>query len=194
MHLRSNPAGDELVHFSTLEIPDLILIEPRVFADQRGFFLESYHRQRFVAAGLPADFVQDNHSGSRRGTLRGLHYQIRQPQGKLVRVVVGEAFDVAVDLRRSSPTFGRWAGVQLSAEKKNQLWVPPGFAHGFCVLSEWAEVLYKTTDYYAPEWERSLLWNDPSIGIRWPLPLGLDLMLSEKDSRGVPLKQAEVYD
>lgn len=194
MHLRSNPAGAEPVHFSTLEIPDLILIEPRVFADQRGFFLESYHRQRFVAAGLPADFVQDNHSGSRRGTLRGLHYQIRQPQGKLVRVVVGEAFDVAVDLRRSSPTFGRWAGVQLSAEKKNQLWVPPGFAHGFCVLSEWAEVLYKTTDYYAPEWERSLLWNDPSIGIRWPLPLGLDLMLSEKDSRGVPLKQAEVYD
>lgn len=194
MHPRSSPAEDRPVRFTALEIPELILIEPRVFADQRGFFLESYHKQRFVAAGLPADFVQDNHSGSRRGSLRGLHYQIRQPQGKLVRVVVGEAFDVAVDLRRSSPTFGRWVGVQLSAEKKNQLWVPPGFAHGFCVLSEWAEVFYKTTDYYAPEWERSLLWNDPAIGIRWPLPPGLEPMLSEKDRRGLPLQQAEVYD
>lgn len=194
MHPHSSPAGDQPVHFTALEIPDLILIEPRVLSDQRGFFLESYHKQRFVAAGLPADFVQDNQSGSRRGSLRGLHYQIRQPQGKLVRVVVGEAFDVAVDLRRSSPTFGHWVGVELSAAKKNQLWVPPGFAHGFCVLSEWAEVFYKTTDYYAPEWERSLLWNDAAIGIHWPFPPGLEPVLSEKDRRGVPLKQAEVYD
>ncbi len=194
MQRRSSPDQDQPVRFSALEIPDLILIEPRVFADQRGFFLESYHKQRFAAAGLPPDFVQDNHSGSRRGSLRGLHYQIRQPQGKLVRVVAGEAFDVAVDLRRRSTTFGRWVGVNLSAEKKNQLWIPAGFAHGFCVLSEWAEVLYKATDYYAPEWECSLLWNDPAIGIRWPLALGQEPLLSDKDRHGVPLEQAEVYD
>ena len=182
------------MQFIPMEIPDLILIEPRIFGDQRGFFLESYHRERFTSAGLPADFVQDNHSGSRRGSLRGLHYQIRQPQGKLVRVVVGEAFDVAVDLRRQSPTFGHWVGVHLSAEKKTELWIPTGFAHGFLVLSEWAEVLYKTTDYYAPEWERSLLWNDPEIGIRWPLAADQEPLLSEKDRSGVPLSQAEVYD
>ncbi len=190
----SSRGSDQGVRFVPLDLPDLILIEPRVFADHRGFFFESYHRQRFVDAGLPADFVQDNHSGSRRGSLRGLHYQIRQPQGKLVRVVVGEAFDVAVDLRRRSPTFGRWAGATLSAEKKNELWIPAGFAHGFCVLSDWAEVFYKATDYYAPEWERSLLWNDPAIGIRWPLIPGAEPLLSDKDRRGVPLAQAEVYD
>jgi len=180
--------------FKRLEIPDVILIEPQVFKDDRGFFLESFHKKQFLQAGLTADFVQDNHSGSRRGALRGLHYQIRQPQGKLVRVIAGEAYDVAVDLRRTSPTFGRWVGVYLSAERKDQLWIPPGFAHGFYVLSEWAEVLYKATDYYARQWERSLLWNDPKIGVKWPLPQGETPILSEKDSRGLPLTEAEVYD
>ncbi|MFH1185488.1 MAG: dTDP-4-dehydrorhamnose 3,5-epimerase, partial [Chloroflexota bacterium] len=160
------------MQFTPLELPDVIRIEPRLFTDDRGFFLESYHRQQFEAAGLPADFVQDNHSGSRRGALRGLHYQIRQPQGKLVRLVTGEVFDVAVDLRRSSPTFGRWVGATLSGERKDQLWIPPGFAHGFYVLSDWAEVLYKATDYYAPQWERSLLWNDTTVGVQWPLSPG----------------------
>ena len=182
------------MQFRQLEIPEVILIEASVMQDTRGFFLESYQKERFAAAGIEADFVQDNHSGSRQGSLRGLHYQIRQPQGKLVRLVAGEAFDVAVDLRRSSATFGRWVGAHLSAESKNQLWVPPGFAHGFYVVSAWAEVLYKATDYYAPEWERSLLWNDPQIGIQWPLGPGELPLLSEKDSRALPLAQAEVYD
>jgi dTDP-4-dehydrorhamnose 3,5-epimerase len=182
------------MQFTPLEIPEVVLIEPRVFADERGFFLESYHKARFLDAGIQADFVQDNHSGSRRGSVRGLHYQLRQAQGKLVRVIFGEAFDVAVDLRRSSHTFGRWVGARLSAEMKNQLWIPAGFAHGFCVLSEWAEVLYKATDYYAPQWERSLLWNDGDVGIVWPLPPGLEPLLSEKDRQGTPLVQAEVYD
>jgi dTDP-4-dehydrorhamnose 3,5-epimerase len=171
-----------------------MLIEPSVFEDPRGFFLESYHKEHFSAAGLGADFVQDNHSGSRQGSLRGLHYQIRQPQGKLVRVIAGAAYDVAVDLRRTSPTFGRWVGVHLLADKKNQLWIPPGFAHGFYVISSWAEILYKATEYYAPQWERSLLWNDPAIGIPWPLRPGEEPLLSEKDRNGVPLAQAEVYD
>src|SRR4030042_195372 len=182
------------MQFFPLEVADVVRIEPRVFADERGFFLESYHRQQFQAAGLPTEFVQDNHSGSHRGTLRGLHYQIRQPQGKLVRLVVGEVFDVAVDVRRSSPTFGRWVGARLSAESKHQLWIPPGFAHGFLVLSEWAEVLYKATDYYAPQWERSLLWNDPAVGIQWPLARGEEPVLSDKDKHGLTLRQAEVYD
>lgn len=182
------------MRFVALEIPDVILIEPRVFEDERGFFLESYHKQQFMAAGLPADFVQDNHSGSRRGSLRGLHYQIRQPQGKLVRVISGRAYDVAVDLRRTSSSFGHWVGVDLSAEKKNEIWIPPGFAHGFCVLSDWAEVVYKATDYYAPQWERTLLWNDAAIGIRWPLSPGEEPLLSGKDKGGLPLAQAEVYD
>ncbi len=194
MPLPSGVGSDQGVRFIPLDIPELILVEPRVFADDRGFLLESYHKRRFSEAGLPSDFVQDNHSGSRRGALRGMHYQIRQAQGKLVRVVVGAAFDVAVDLRRHSSTFGRWAGVTLSAEKKNELWIPPGFAHGFYVLTDWAEVFYKATDYYAPEWERSLLWNDPALGIRWPLAPGEEPRLSEKDRRGVPLAQAEVYD
>ncbi len=194
MHPPSIPDSEPAVQFTPLEIPDLLLIQPRVFSDARGFFFESYHKDRFIAAGLPADFVQDNHSGSRRGSLRGLHYQVHQAQGKLVRVVAGEAFDVAVDLRRKSRTFGRWVGVRLSAEKKNELWIPAGFAHGFCVLSEWAEVFYKATDYYAPQWERSLLWNDPDIGIRWPLTPGEEPLLSEKDRQGVPLSRAELYD
>jgi dTDP-4-dehydrorhamnose 3,5-epimerase len=182
------------MRFIPLEIADVVRIEPRVFTDERGFFLESFHQQQFREAGLPTDFVQDNHSGSRKGTLRGLHYQIRQPQGKLVRLVVGEVFDVAVDLRRSSATFGRWAGAHLSAERRDQLWIPPGFAHGFYVLTDWAEVLYKATDYYAPQWERSLLWNDAAIGIRWPLLQGEEPVLSAKDQTAVVLAQAEVYE
>ena len=182
------------MEFIPLEIPDVVRIVSRVFADERGFFLESYHKEQFRAAGLPTEFVQDNHSGSKRGSLRGLHYQIRQPQGKLVRLVVGEAFDVAVDLRRSSSSFGRWVGVHLSAERRDQLWIPPGFAHGFYVLSDWAEVTYKATDYYAPQWERSLLWNDARVGIEWPLWPGGAPVLSEKDKRGLPLAQAETYE
>ena len=174
-------------------IPDLILIEPKVFGDKRGFFLESYHEIQFSKAGISSHFVQDNHSGSRQGILRGLHYQIRQAQGKLVRVVVGEIFDVAVDLRKSAPTFGQWVGCTLSAQNKHQLWIPPGFAHGFYVLSEWAEVLYKATDFYAPEHERTLLWNDADIGINWPLISETEPALSAKDIQGKPFSQIEVY-
>jgi dTDP-4-dehydrorhamnose 3,5-epimerase len=181
------------MQFIPTEIPDLLLIEPQVWGDERGFFMETYHLDRFTAAGIPATFLQDNHSGSRQGTLRGLHYQIRQAQGKLVRVAVGEVFDVAVDLRRSSPTFGKWVGAVLSAENKRLVWVPPGFAHGFYVLSEWAELLYKATNYYAPEWERTLLWDDPSLGIAWPLMEGIPLLLSAKDQQGIPLAQAEIF-
>ncbi|WP_313307536.1 dTDP-4-dehydrorhamnose 3,5-epimerase [Stutzerimonas balearica] len=173
-------------------IPEVLIIEPKVFGDERGFFYESFNAAAFEAAtGLKRQFVQDNHSKSRRGVLRGLHYQIRQPQGKLVRVVQGEVFDVAVDLRRSSPSFGRWAGTHLSAENKRQLWIPEGFAHGFMVLSETAEFLYKTTDYYAPEHERSLLWNDPELGIEWPFDE--PPQLSAKDIAGKPLSQAELF-
>jgi dTDP-4-dehydrorhamnose 3,5-epimerase len=182
------------MQFNRTSLPDVILIEPRVFPDPRGFFLESYQKERFVAAGIQADFVQDNHSASTKGVLRGLHYQIRQPQGKLVRVVVGEIFDVAVDMRRSSPTFGQSVGVILSAEKKNQLWVPPGFAHGFYVMSERAEVLYKASDYYAPQWERSLLWNDPVLKIEWPIEPGEEPILSAKDAQGTLLSESETYD
>lgn len=173
-------------------LPEVLLIEPRVFGDERGFFYESYNARALREAGLEAQFVQDNHSRSSRGVLRGLHYQIRQAQGKLVRVVVGEVFDVAVDLRRSSPNFGRWVGARLSGENKHMLWVPPGFAHGFLVLSEVAEFLYKTTDYWAREHERTLLWNDPALGIAWPI-VG-EPMLAAKDAAGLPLAQAEVYD
>ncbi len=173
-------------------IPDVLLIEPRVFRDERGFFLEAFQAQRYAAAGMSQPMVQDNHSGSRRGVLRGLHYQVRRPQGKLVSVVVGEIFDVAVDLRRSSPTFGRWVGLTLSAENRRQMWVPPGFAHGFYATSEWAEVCYKVTDCYDPEGERTLLWNDPQVGVAWPLDGGAPL-LSEKDARGLPLAEAEVF-
>jgi len=180
--------------FTPTSIPDVLLIEPEVHGDARGFFMETYRFDLFVATGISAQFVQDNHSGSRRGTLRGLHYQIRQAQGKLVRVIAGEVFDVVLDLRRSSPTFGRWEGVCLSAQNRLQLWIPPGFAHGFYVLSDWAEIVYKATDYYAPQWERTILWNDPAIGIAWPIPDGEAPTLSEKDSRGKRLSEAELFD
>ncbi|ABP77790.1 dTDP-4-dehydrorhamnose 3,5-epimerase [Stutzerimonas stutzeri A1501] len=173
-------------------IPDVLIIEPKVFGDERGFFYESFNAAAFEAAtGLKRQFVQDNHSKSQRGVLRGLHYQIQQPQGKLVRVVAGEVFDVAVDLRKSSPSFGRWFGTHLSAQNQRQLWIPEGFAHGFVVLSESAEFLYKTTDYYAPEHERSLLWNDPELGIEWPLDEAPQL--SAKDIAGKLLRDAELF-
>lgn len=172
-------------------LPDVFLIAPKVFGDERGFFMESYSRRKMAALGIEADFVQDNHSRSAQGVLRGLHYQIQHPQGKLVRVVAGEVFDVAVDMRRSSPTFGHWVGMNLSAENKLMAWIPAGFAHGFYVLSEYAEFFYKTTDYYAPEHERSLLWNDPAIGIQWPL-MG-EPKLSVKDQAGLTLTQAETF-
>lgn len=175
-------------------IADVKLIEPRVFGDARGFFMEVWNARTFAEQGLKLEFVQDNHSASRQGALRGLHYQIRQPQGKLVRVAAGEVFDVAVDLRRSSRTFGQWVGYRLSAENKRQLWVPPGFAHGFYVLSERAEFLYKCTDFYAPEHERTLRWDDPQIGIDWPLVREQAPVLSDKDANGVFLQDAEVYD
>jgi dTDP-4-dehydrorhamnose 3,5-epimerase len=175
-------------------LPDVLLVEPDVRGDERGFFMETYHVQKMAAGGITASFVQDNHSGSRRGTLRGLHYQIRQPQGKLLRVVAGEIYDVAVDLRRSSPTFGQSVGVYLGAENRRQLWVPAGFAHGFYVVSEWAELVYKATDLYAPQWERTLLWNDPALEIAWPLDDATDLILSPRDQDGTALKDAELYD
>ena len=173
-------------------IPEVLVLEPKVFGDARGFFFESFNARDFAqATGLDVAFVQDNHSLSAQGVLRGLHYQIEHAQGKLVRVVQGEVFDVAVDLRQSSATFGRWVGERLSADNKRQLWVPPGFAHGFVVLSESAEFLYKTTDYWYPEHERSLLWNDPAIGIDWPLQ-GQPL-LAAKDANASPLAQAQVF-
>jgi dTDP-4-dehydrorhamnose 3,5-epimerase len=182
------------VRFLPGSLPGLLIIEPKVFGDERGFFMETYQARRFSDAGIDLNFIQDNHSGSGKGTLRGLHYQIQQAQGKLVRAVVGEIFDVAVDLRRSSPTFGKWEGFQLSADHKQQLWIPPGFAHGFYVLSDWAEVIYKATDYYAPEWERTLLWNDPELGIDWPLEGGDGQpIISPKDAAGKRLREAEVY-
>ncbi len=174
------------------DLPDVFLIEPKVFGDARGFFMESYNRRAMAELGVDGEFVQDNHSRSARGVLRGLHYQIRQPQGKLVRVVAGAVYDVAVDMRKSSPTFGRWAGFELSAENKLMAWIPPGFAHGFLVLSDYAEFLYKTTDYYAPEHERSLLWNDPALGIAWPLG-GTAPLLSAKDGAALPFAQAESF-
>ncbi|BAZ07220.1 dTDP-4-dehydrorhamnose 3,5-epimerase [Calothrix sp. NIES-3974] len=174
------------------QIPDVLLIEPQVFADERGFFFESYNHQKFTEkTGLTINFVQDNHSLSKQNVLRGLHYQIIQPQGKLVRAVTGIIFDVAVDLRQSSPTFGQWVGYELSAENKRQLWIPIGFAHGFVVLSEVAEVLYKTTDYYAPGGDRTILWNDIDLGINWPI--STSPILSAKDQAGKPWKQADLF-
>jgi len=175
-------------------LPDVLVIRPDVFEDSRGFFMESWNQKAFEKAGIDATFVQDNHSSSVAHTVRGLHYQIEQAQGKLVRVVAGEVFDVVVDLRKSSPDFGQWAGELLSAENRKQLWIPPGFAHGFLVLSERADFEYKCTDYYAPEHERTLLWNDPDIGIEWPLLDREKPLLSGKDEAGVPLRDAEVYD
>lgn len=173
-------------------LPEVLLIEPKVFADARGFLFESWNERDFEHAGIRARFVQDNHSRSEKGVLRGLHYQLRQPQGKLVRVTEGEIFDVAVDIRRSSPSFGMWQGSRLSAQSKNMLWIPVGFAHGFCVLSDAAEVLYKATDFYAPGHERSIAWNDPDLGIDWPLSGGAPL-LSAKDAAGARLRDAEVF-
>lgn len=174
-----------------MAIPDVLVIEPQVFGDDRGFFLESFNEKVWCEkAGICAHFVQDNHSRSAKGVLRGLHYQIQQPQGKLVRVVVGEVFDVAVDLRKGSKTFGQWVGVHLSAEEKQQFWVPAGFAHGFIVLSESAEFLYKTTDYYAPEYERCIRWDDPDLAIAWPIA---EPVLSNKDRAGKLLREAEVF-
>jgi dTDP-4-dehydrorhamnose 3,5-epimerase len=173
-------------------LPEVLVIEPRVFADPRGFLFESHNRRAFhEALGVDVEFVQDNHSRSVRGALRGLHYQIQQAQGKLVRVVVGKVFDVAVDLRRSSPHFGLWTGVELDADEKRMIWIPPGFAHGFLVLSDVADVLYKTTDFYAPQHERTVLWNDASIGVRWPLEG--EPILADKDRKGARLAEAEVY-
>ncbi|ACB51080.1 dTDP-4-dehydrorhamnose 3,5-epimerase [Crocosphaera subtropica ATCC 51142] len=175
------------------KIPDVVIIEPRVFGDDRGFFYESYNQKAFTeATGIERNFVQDNHSRSQKNVLRGLHYQIQQPQGKLVRVVVGEVLDVAVDIRKSSPTFGQWVSCLLSEENKRQFWVPEGFAHGFVVLSDAAEFLYKTTDYYAPQYERSILWNDPDLAIDWQLKD--EPKLSKKDQEGLPFKAAEFFD
>lgn len=173
-------------------IEGLLVIEPTVFGDERGFFYESFNARRFEElTGVRTEFVQDNHSRSAKGVLRGLHYQVEQAQGKLVRVTTGAVFDVAVDLRKSSPTFGQWYGLELSAENKRQLWIPPGFGHGFVVTSEVAEFLYKTTDYYAPAHERSVIWNDPAIGIEWPLDG--EPLLSAKDKAGLPLAEADVF-
>ncbi len=178
------------MQFLPTELCGVVVIEPTVFEDERGFFMESFHKPKFAAAGIEVEFVQDNHSRSRQGVLRGLHYQITQPQGKLVRVVRGQIFDVAVDLRRNSPTFGRWCGCELSESNRRLLYIPPGFAHGFCVTSEVAEMLYKCTRIYCPEDERTLLWSDPALGIQWPIT---EPIISAKDVRGTPFSHAEVY-
>ncbi len=178
--------------FIPLSIPDVILIKPDVHRDERGFFFESWQKNKFAKAGIDQEFVQDNHSRSSKDVLRGLHYQIRQPQGKLIRAIVGEVFDVAVDLRRSSPSFGKWVSANLSSENFNMLWIPPGFAHGFLVLSDVAEFVYKATDFYAPQYERCILWNDQDLGIDWPIS-GHEPILSEKDSKGKLFREAEVY-
>lgn len=176
-------------------ISEVLVIEPKVFGDSRGFFFESFNQKNFnQATGLDVKFVQDNHSRSVKGVLRGLHYQIRQPQGKLVRVVRGQVFDVAVDIRRSSPTFGQWVGVELTEDNYRQLWVPPGFAHGFYVLSDIADFLYKTTDYYFPDLERSLLWNDPAIAVSWPIEAAVSPIISAKDKIAPKLADAELFD
>jgi dTDP-4-dehydrorhamnose 3,5-epimerase len=179
------------VNYKRLAIPDVVLFEPKVFGDERGFFLETFRQSNFDDLGVDAKFVQDNHSSSSKGVLRGLHYQIQKPQGKLVRVIAGEVYDVAVDLRKSSPTFGKHVGIHLSAENKRIFWVPPGFAHGFLVLSDMAEFVYKCTEYYAPEYDRSLLWNDPSLSIEWPITGTPEL--SNKDIAGKLLDQAELF-
>jgi dTDP-4-dehydrorhamnose 3,5-epimerase len=179
--------------FTPTGIPDVLVVEPRVLGDARGYFMETWRPDLFAAAGIDATFVQDNQSSSGRGVLRGLHYQIRQPQGKLVRVISGRVFDVAVDMRRSSPHCGRWTGVELSADRPRMLWIPPGFAHGFYVLSEQAEFVYKCSDYYAPEHERVVRWDDPDIGIAWPLVGGVATVLSDKDRAGVAFADADLF-
>jgi dTDP-4-dehydrorhamnose 3,5-epimerase len=182
------------VRIIVTDIPAVKVIEPLIWQDRRGFFMETWNRRVFIEAGIQTDFVQDNHSHSIKGTLRGLHYQVVRPQGKLVRVATGEIFDVAVDLRRSSPTFGRWTGHNISAQNRRMLWIPPGFAHGYYVLSEFADCLYKCTEYYAPELERVLAWDDPEIGAKWPLVTGTIPLLSARDSRGLRLSEAEFFE
>ena len=182
------------MNFYPTEISDVILVEPKVFKDERGFFLEAYQAKEFESAGIGFAFVQDNHSGSTQNILRGLHYQIQQPQGKLVRAIAGEIFDVAVDLRKNSPTFGKWVSRILTSENNHQLWIPPGFAHGFYVISKWAEVYYKATDFYAPQFDRSMLWSDPEVGIEWPIPIGVQPILSTKDQTGKSFTEAEKFD
>ena len=174
------------------DLPGVLLVQPKIFGDDRGFFMELYHQEKFREAGIPEAFVQDNLSRSQRGVLRGLHYQIQRPQGKLVMVLSGEIFDVAVDVRKSSPAFGKWVGATLSSENRHALYVPPGFAHGFCVLSESADVMYKCTDLYHPEYERTLSWNDPALEIAWPNDR--DPILSPKDQAGLPLSEVECFD
>jgi dTDP-4-dehydrorhamnose 3,5-epimerase len=181
------------VKFEPTRLPEVILIQPQVFGDARGFFFETWQKQKFAAAGIDATFVQDNHSHSTLHTLRGLHFQIQQPQGKLVRVSRGEVFDVVVDNRRSSPRFGQWVGARLSDVNHHMLWVPPGFAHAYLALSEEVDFLYKCTDFYAPGYERSIRWNDPAIGIEWPLPSGVNPILSGKDATAPLLEDAEAY-
>jgi dTDP-4-dehydrorhamnose 3,5-epimerase len=182
------------MEFAATAIPDVILVKPTLHEDERGFVMETFRSNDFAAAGIPDRFVQDNHSFSRKGALRGLHYQIQQPQGKLVRALTGEVFDVAVDLRRRSSTFGQWVGIYLSADNKHQLWIPPGFAHGLYVVSDSADVLYKLTDYYAPSLERTLLWNDEKVAIDWPLVAGAAPIVSPKDAMGAQLDQAELLE
>lgn len=181
------------MRFTPTQIPALVSIEPKVFEDRRGFFMETWNSRSFAEAGIDAHFVQDNHTCSVQGTLRGLHYQFHRPQGKLIRVTAGEIYDVAVDLRRDSSTYGRWFGRYVSAQNRLMLWIPPGFAHGFYVVSEVAECLYKCTDYYAPELERVLAWDDPETGINWPLIGGRPPLLSERDARGARLSDAEIF-
>ena len=181
------------MNFTRTFLPEVILIEPEIHGDERGFFMETFRSDLFTDNGIPLPFIQENHSLSKRGTLRGLHYQLMHPQGKLIRVVQGEIYDVVVDIRRSSATFGKWISLVLSAENKRGLWIPPGFAHGFLTVSESAEVLYKTTDYYSPENERSILWSDPKIGIDWPLDKVSMVILSARDRSAPPLLTAEVY-
>lgn len=179
--------------FTPTAIPDVVLVEPQVFGDHRGFFMETWHRGKFAESGIAADFVQDNHSRSARGILRGLHYQLRRPQGKLVRVVAGEVADVAVDLRRSSATFGRHVVVRLDADRHQELWIPPGFAHGFCVLSDSAELVYKCTDFYDPADEHTVRWDDPDLAIAWPLPANVTPVLSTKDAAGTAFRSADHF-
>ena len=179
--------------FIATRLPDVVIVEPRVFGDARGFFMETWQKEKFTVGGISSEFVQDNHSSSRQWVLRGLHYQLRRTQGKLVRVTAGEAFDVAVDMRKSSPTFGQWVGETLSESNRRMMWVPPGFAHGFLVLSERVEFMYKCTDYYSPEDERALLWNDPALAIDWPLPNGVTPIVSDKDAAASTLAKAEAF-
>lgn len=179
------------MEFVPTHIPDVILIKPKVFGDARGYFLETWHQSRFAAAGIPSNFVQDNHSHSAQWILRGMHYQVQQTQGKLIRVTRGAVFDVAVDLRRSSPTFGQWIGTELNDVNHHQLWVPAGFAHGFLTLSEKVDFVYKCTDFYAPQHERTLRWNDPHVGIDWPLPQGITPTLASRDAGALGIREIE---